>query len=545
MMTRIKRMKALLKSAALVALGVVMAAPAGAQDTTATRTPSVGPAIQKIETASALSKEKLLTVTGIRQLPDGTVLVNDGQSRRLLLMDTTLTTIRVVLDSLTDVANTYGTRPGALIPFPGDTTLFLDPASYAMLVIDPAGRLSRVRSVPRAQDVYMLTSPNQFGYAGADAKGRIIYRVPAQVSPAVMMMAMSSTTPFYPPQPDSAFIVAVDLSTRRLDTLGSIRIPKQEMRMRSTGDNGWTVDQILNPLPRTDDWAVMSDGRVAFVRGLDYRIDYLHPDESWTSSPKLPYEWQRLMDEDKKKFVDSVRALQEKAAATQFVGATIRWVNMYNGKYPENFKVPEGFAPPAGFPKDWFLPTGVKFPANYTYACAPGETPMAGGMPGGMTTQTMVMSGGGMSVTSTTMGAPPAGAPPAASPPGRGAPGAAAPPAGCLPAPIMMNMGGMTPPPPTMRPIVMVEPDQLPDYRPPMTSGAVRADEDGNLWIKFVQPKPIPGGPVYDIVSPQGELVNRIQLPPGYTLIGFGKGKVVYLQMRDATGIHLARVRLK
>ncbi|MEO5509856.1 MAG: hypothetical protein ABIV28_05755 [Longimicrobiales bacterium] len=91
----------------------------------------------------------------------------------------------------------------------------------------------------------------------------------------------------------------------------------------------------------------------------------------------------------------------------------------------------------------------------------------------------------------------------------------------------------------------MVDPEELPDYRPPMTSGAVRADEDGNLWIKFVQQKPLPGGPVYDIVNPAGELVNRIQLPPGYTLIGFGKGKVVYLQMRDASGIHLARVRLK
>ena len=72
-----------------------------------------------------------------------------------------------------------------------------------------------------------------------------------------------------------------------------------------------------------------------------------------------------------------------------------------------------------------------------------------------------------------------------------------------------------------------------------MTAGAVRADEDGNLWIRFVQHKPIPGGPVYDIVSPEGELVNRIQLPPGYTLVGFGKGKVVYLQMRDATDLIL------
>ena len=52
-------------------------------------------------------------------------------------------------------------------------------------------------------------------------------------------------------------------------------------------------------------------------------------------------------------------------------------------------------------------------------------------------------------------------------------------------------------------------------------------------------------GPVYDIISSEGQLVNRLQLPPGYTIVGFGKGKIVYLSMRDTTGIHLARVRLR
>ena len=59
------------------------------------------------------------------------------------------------------------------------------------------------------------------------------------------------------------------------------------------------------------------------------------------------------------------------------------------------------------------------------------------------------------------------------------------------------------------------------------------------------QPRPIPGGPVYDIINRQGELVNRIQLPQAYTLVGFGRGKIVYLSMRDAQGLHLARVRLR
>ena len=86
---------------------------------------------------------------------------------------------------------------------------------------------------------------------------------------------------------------------------------------------------------------------------------------------------------------------------------------------------------------------------------------------------------------------------------------------------------------------------ELPDYRPPFSTGAVRADADGNLWIRTSSSKPVPGGPVLDIVSQQGELIDRLQLLPGFTVVGFGRGKVVYLSTRDASGIHLARVRLR
>jgi hypothetical protein len=105
--------------------------------------------------------------------------------------------------------------------------------------------------------------------------------------------------------------------------------------------------------------------------------------------------------------------------------------------------------------------------------------------------------------------------------------------------------GGIAPPPPQMREFNVIPAVELPDYRPPIAQGATRADADGNLWIRTIPPKPVPGGPVYDIVSEKGELTDRLQLPPGYTLVGFGKGKVVYLSMRDAKGIHLARVRLR
>lgn len=493
-------------------LAAIAAAPtlASAQaDSTAG--PAVGPPIQRITTASAVSTEPLGAVTSVRELPDGRVLLNDGIRRRLLLMDTALKVVDVVLDSLSDIAHTYGPRAGALIPFRGDTTLFVDPASYAIVVLDPEGRIVRVRSVWRVQDVsYFSSSTGTYGFPGPDAHGRIVYRIPAR--PAPPAVPPPSDVPYFPPQPDSAFIVAVDIDTRQQDTLAAVRVPTYDVRYRRTVEGTFTFEETINPLPVTDAWAVLADGTVAVVRAADYRIEFLQPEGTWTSSAKLPYEWRRLTDEDKERLVDSVRVVLQTSALRSLVTSLIRWTNMYAKPYPPGLTVPEGYVLPPGLPKDWILPPGVQFPADYVYACPPGVEP--------------------------TVTPPPAAG--GAAPPGAARAGQPS----CYPAPVMLA-GGVAPPPPTLRQVAVQSPMQLPDYRPPLPNAAARADLDGNLWIRTTPSRPVPGGIVYDIVSRQGELVNRLQLPPGYTLVGFGRDKVVFLSVRDATGIHLARVRLR
>ena len=160
--------------APVIALSPSLAAAQTDSATNAAR-PTIGPPIRRIATASALSTENLGSIMSALELRDGRVLVNDGTRRRLLLMDTTLTKVEIVLDSLAEVSNTYGTRPGALIPYRGDSVLFLDPVSYALIVLDPAGKIARVRSVWRVQDVFMVTSPTgTYGWPGTDAQGRVV-----------------------------------------------------------------------------------------------------------------------------------------------------------------------------------------------------------------------------------------------------------------------------------------------------------------------------------------------------------------------------------
>jgi hypothetical protein len=482
--------------------------------------PTVGPPIQRIETASALSKEPLGTITSVAELPDGRVLVNDGTRRRLLLMDTTLANAEVVLDSMSEIMNTYGPRPGALLPYPGDSVMFIDPASYAVVVIGPDGKPGRVRSVWRVEHApYFTSSTGTYGWPGIDAKGRVIYRIPARPN-SIIMSSMVNGVPYIPPQPDSALIVAVDLNSRKVDTLASVRVAVSQMRPFQTAEGYTSFISTNNPLPVADSWAVLPDGTIAIVRALDYRIDYINPDGTRTSSEKLPYEWVRMTDEDKTRMVDSVRTVLLRSANSNFATQLIAWANASGRDYPANFKVPEGYTLPPGLPRGALLPEGVTFPANYVYACPRGAEPPPGSSP------LMIM----------------AGMPPTPPPPG--APGTPAAPS-CAPSlPDMYYGGNMPTTPPSMRPVFVAEPDELPDYRPPMPpTAAARADMDGNLWIRTMPLRP--GGVVYDIVDRSGKLANRIQLPSGYTLVGFGRGKVVYLSMRDAQGIHLARVRLR
>ena len=511
----------------------------GQTDSNTTRGVSrADPPIRRIESASAVSKEQIGTITSVRELPDGRVLLNDGARRRLLLMDTTLSTVAVVLDSLAEVENAYGVRPGMLIPYRSDSTLFIDPASLVVIVLDPAARISRVRSVWRVQDLGALNNSN--GFPATDAKGRIVYRIGAQ--PAPPKVAPPRGVPWFPQDPDSAFIVAIDIDTRKLDTLGSIRVPKSQYTVTRSRENGFNFNQVINPLPASDDWAVLPDGVVAFVRAVDLRVDYRDADGSWSSSPKIPFAWQRLSEDDRQRIVDSTKAAQERGYRTSYVNAMIRWVNQYHKEYPSGFTVPEGFRLPQGLAKAWKLPTGLSFPSPYIYACAIGEEPV------------MLAADSGASRPNVNGGAPVAtqGAPalPTASAPtplqtGATAPSSSSGTPSCIPAPIPPN-GANVPPMPTLREAQVMPAYELPAFRPPITNGgSVRADADGNLWIRIAQPGSQRGGTVFHIVSRQGELVDRIQIPPGYAVAGFGKGKVVFLSMRDSSGVKLARVRLR
>ncbi len=428
---------------------------AGAVLLTSVATAQQRPPIRQLGAVTATATETLGNVAGVRALPNGSILVNEMSGRRVLMFDSKLGTFKVVADSTTATANAYGGRSGSLLAYRGDSTIFVDPSSVSMLVIDGSGKVARVMAIPRAEDAATIGSPA--GNAGFDAAGRLIYRA----SPQMRMFGgpvnrTPGSMPQMPEPPDSAFILRVDLASRKVDTVGIIRTPKIKLETKSDDRGNFSMTSLINPLPVVDDWVVTSDGSVAFVRGRDYHVDWVKPDGTRASAAKIPFDWQRLTDDDKVAFIDSVKAARER------LGANAPTITM-------------GGAPAGGGGND-----------------GPRIQIFAG--PGG--------PGGG---------------------PGRGGPGGPGPQA-------QMNF---------------VPASELPDYKPPFFAGSLRADRDGNVWVRTIPTASVAGGPVYDVIDRNGNLVERVQIPEGRSIAGFGAGGAVYLLKVDGSRTTLEKAALR
>lgn len=273
------------------------------------------PEVRPLGSVVATSTEQFGPMVFIRHSASG-VIVNDPMNRRLVKLDDALANPQVIADSTPATANAYSGRSGALLAYRGDSTLFVDPGSLSMLVIDPAGKIARVMSVPRSQDAMVLGN-TPIGGAAYDGAGKIVYRGFGMPRFEMRRDRDGTSMPSAPQMPDSGSIVRVDLASRQVDTVGWVRIPRPKIEMDRDTLGNMRPRITMNPLPSVDEWAVLADGSIAIVRGHDYHVDFVRPDGTRESSPKIPFDWQRLSDEDKVAFLDSLQAARERFLASQ------------------------------------------------------------------------------------------------------------------------------------------------------------------------------------------------------------------------------------
>ena len=411
--------------------------------------------IRTITSVEAASTERLGFVSGIRELSDGSVIVNDAGKRRLIAFDKSLGAPRVIADTVAGSKIQYGARSTGIIPYAGDSTLLIDVAGRGFLVIDGKGNLARVMSSPRPNDVTSMASAG-LGAPGFDRQGRLVYRtmlMPAFKAPVV-------GKPYTPPtMPDSAPLLRADFDRRTADTVAWLRTQVIKVSANPLPNGGVVLTPLFSPISTIDDWTVLPDGSIAILRGGDYHIDWIDGAGARSSAPKMPFDWKRLSDADKAAIIDSTRKLLERQL--QRSGTS-----------------------------------------NVNIAAGPGGHGGAG-IPVGHSMTIMPIGGDD--------GAP---QPKVTTPP---APEAAQ----------------------------LVEPSELPDYYPSvLASGEMRADFDGHVWILPSTTTQAGKGLLYDVVNRRGEIVERVRLPEGRALEGFGASGAVYLTSHGPDGTHLERARI-
>jgi hypothetical protein len=394
--------------------------------------------LRMVGPASARTVEPLGALLGVIELSNGKVLVNDAGRRRLMMFDTTLTGYSTIADTA-GAATHYGAGAAPLIPYLGDSALFVDAGAQSLLIIDPSGKIVRVAAAPNASDIRFIATSR----TGVDLHGRLIYRsaFPPVPPPAKRQVGTTVTH-----SPDSAPLIRADFETRTVDTIALLRMPVvQELHTTVRDDGTTTYKSVRLPVTSIDDWTTLGDGTVAIVRAQDYHIDWIGSDGAKTSTSRMPFAWLRITDEVKQHMADSVRDVEQ-------------------GRLVELRKL----SPPA-----------------------PSGTSRIGG--------SISLSDGSRTFT------------------------------------------------PTSADAVSASLDKIPDYYPPIRAGAVKADVEGNVWIlPATAARSTGGGLTYDLVNRQGQLFERVQLPPDRSIAGFGRGGVIYMMWRDSSAAwHLERSRVK
>ncbi len=425
---------------------------AGAAISAATGGAQQQPPLRQLGPVIGVSVESLASVAQIRALPHGRVIVHDLTGRRVVMFDSTFKNVTVIADSTSATNNAYGSRLGGLIAYRGDSTLFVDPQSLSMLVIDENGKIVRTMAAPLPKEINQLIG-GQNGTPGFDAQGRLVYRALIRPRTSPVLPAPGETAVLQ--AAESSLVVRVDLRTRKVDTLATFRIPKIKATVtRDESTGGISLRTTASPLPWTDDWALLSDGSLAIVRGQDYRVDIATSDGKMISGPKIPFEWQRLSDEDKTAILDSTRTEAEKLRAAMIA-----------------------------------------------------QQRRAAGLDAKVSGDTVKTGARQVAEPEVTVRAP---------------------------AP------GFIPPPPQVNLISLSE---MPDYRPAFRQGAGRGDADGNLWIRTTHT--VNGGTEYDVIDNNGELKDRVLVPRGRVIAGFGPGGVVYMGVLDGEVARLERALLR
>lgn len=225
--------------------------------------------------AEATLGEPFTSVSSVRELADGRVLVSDGQDNRVVVADMASGRVRRV--------GNVGAGPreyrqaGKLFALPGDSTLLVDSPQrgrwWLLMHHD-----SIVRNVPPDLPVLRVVGGSP---SGVDDRGRALgIRSAASERLAHNRIRLQ--------------LVAVigERSGSHADTIARLRGDEYQVTQGGTRERPfWAQNQLLGSV--AEQALLFPDGWIAVVRVEPYRVEWRTSAGTWIRGPEVPWEWPR------------------------------------------------------------------------------------------------------------------------------------------------------------------------------------------------------------------------------------------------------------
>ncbi len=241
------------------------------------------PTVIRLQAADARLATPFTTITSIRELADGRIIVSDPQDLQLVVAD--FRTGRVEQISRRGAGpGEYG-MAGPARPLTGDSSLVVDFMQRRWLLLDH-DRV--VATIPPDDPIIRRTTMGMV--SGTDRLGHVVFGVSADPPEG----------PSVTSRKDSSTVVLVHRGTGRVDSLTKVlQRPAQRTITRNAEGRISSSSSRALRLRVGEQFLLHPDGWLAVVRIDPFRVDWRSPDGRWTLGTPLPVPVIRMSDREK------------------------------------------------------------------------------------------------------------------------------------------------------------------------------------------------------------------------------------------------------
>jgi hypothetical protein len=231
--------------------------------------------------------EPFTSITGVRELRDGRVIVADPRDKTVQVLDLRAGSGQV-LGREGSGPGEYG-MPFRVLPMAGDTTGIADMLNNRILMITPQGRVGGFVD---------LNVPSE---GGRGARGMVMVgnNMPSMSDARGRMYMQGAPFAFVNgrPQPaDSVPLIRWDRTTNKRDTLAFLKLPQNSSSI--SGGRGNVSIRIGGgaPFRGADQITVAPDGRVAIIHADPYSVTYVSETGQRTNGQPIRYDRVRVTE---------------------------------------------------------------------------------------------------------------------------------------------------------------------------------------------------------------------------------------------------------